>query len=227
MEKNATPTKITDIPCLVVEKQDKTRRVETVQKAQTTVKIAMRAASCNKDIIYLLIVCFSSCMLGYFIADATNHIVDIFISFFFFVISVVLKMSITSDPGFVSMKFAKFADEIFAENFRKKIFRWNLDIVILLFCCISCAWLGFVLYNITLNTADTVAISTVSASAQNYNVIDLISVLLLVIITIAAKLAVNKGYISEEFAKKISNVLDDIFKRKEDIDINTYKTIIK
>lgn len=225
MEKNATPTKITDIPLITVEKQDKTKRIETVRRAQTTVKIAIRAASCNKDIIYLLLVCLSSICLGYFVADAANHLWDILISSAIFFLSAVIK--IITVPGFISTKFTKIADGIFAENFRRKIFSWNLDIIILILCCASCAWLGFVLHNVFVSVAETVNVATLSASTQNYNIIDLLGVLILVVITIIAKLAVNKGYISEEFGKKISNVLDDIFKKKEDIDINTYKTIIK
>lgn len=104
---------------------------------------------------------------------------------------------------------------------------FNLDVIFLLLCCLSCIWLGYAICNVFGKNITQVELKTVkeiSAAASDY--LELIGIVVTVILTMLAKLAANRGLISERLNELLSNFLYETFKKKNEIDPKTYVTFI-
>lgn len=106
--------------------------------------------------------------------------------------------------------------------------RLNIDIAVLLICCAACVGLGYSIHG--LFSAPVMVESTAKALETTDTGSSIMEVIVLFVITVFsffAKLAANKGFLSEKFSQKITEMLNDIFKGKDEIDKDTYTTIVQ
>lgn len=105
--------------------------------------------------------------------------------------------------------------------------RLNIDIAILLICCIACTCLGYAVHNLFSHPAVETTTKVLETTEKNNSVMEVIILFFITIFSFFAKLAANKGFLSEKFSKKITEMLNDIFKSKDEIDKDSYTTIVQ
>ena len=104
--------------------------------------------------------------------------------------------------------------------------RLNIDIAVLLICCAACAGLGYSVHGLFASQveATTKALETADTGSS---VMEVIILFVITVFSFFAKLAANKGFLSEKFSQKITEMLNDIFKGKDEIDKDSYTTIVQ
>ena len=121
----------------------------------------------------------------------------------------------------------------------------NKDLIVLLICCLSCCFFGYALNTFISSFTDnnqsvnqvTTQVNQVTTQVNQVttqsNIKELILLFFISFFSAISKLVVNKGFISEKFSEKLTDVITKIgelwkefFKKNENIDPETYTTII-
>ncbi len=117
----------------------------------------------------------------------------------------------------------------------------NKDLIVLLICCLSCCFFGYALNTFISSFTDnnqsvnqvTTQVNQVNQIATQSNIKELVLLFFISFFSAVGKLVVNKGFISEKFSEKLTDVITKIgelwkefFKKNESIDPETYITII-
>ena len=105
--------------------------------------------------------------------------------------------------------------------------RLNIDIAVLLICCAACVGLGYSIHGLFSTPAVETTAKALETVDTGSSVMEVIVLFVITVFSFFAKLAANKGFLSEKFSQKITEMLNDIFKGKEEIDKDSYTTIVQ
>lgn len=105
--------------------------------------------------------------------------------------------------------------------------RLNIDIAVLLICCAACVGLGYSIHGLFSTSAVETTAKALETVDTGSSTMEVIVLFVITVFSFFAKLAANKGFLSEKFSQKITEMLNDIFKGREEIDKDTYTTIVQ
>lgn len=105
--------------------------------------------------------------------------------------------------------------------------RLNIDIAVLLICCAACVGLGYSIHGLFSSPAVEATTKALETVETGSSVMEVIVLFVITVFSFFAKLAANKGFLSEKFSQKITEMLHDIFKGKDEIDKDSYTTIVQ
>lgn len=105
--------------------------------------------------------------------------------------------------------------------------RLNIDIAVLLICCAACVGLGYSIHGLFSTPVVEATSKALETADTGSSIMDVIILFIITIFSFFAKLAANKGFLSEKFSRKITEMLNDIFKGKDEIDKDSYTTIVQ